>query len=104
MFGSMMPVDTTIQPNQLMRQGMGILQSAQAAQRQPGGQGLLQRLLNPQAQPTNLAAPGAPPNGGGGPMQMGMLAKLFPALAGGQQQAPMRPQGDPAGALGPGPY
>lgn len=108
-FGSMMPMDTTIQPNQLMKQGMGILQQAQQRQ---GQQGLLQRLLNPQAPPTDLAAPGMPPNGGGGgsggnPMQMGMLAKLFPALAGQQppamptqQPAPVMPQGDPTGGLG----
>lgn len=68
--------------------------------------GLLQRLLNPPGPaagaPTNLAVPGMPPNGGAapGPMQMGLLAKLFPALGGGQPQAPAMPQGDPTGGLG----
>lgn len=91
----MMPMDTTFQPNRLMQQGMGILNMARGQrQPQPGAQGgLLQRLLTPPAQPTDLAAPGMPSN----PMQMGMLSRLFPALA---QQQPMIPQGNPTGGLG----
>lgn len=84
-----------MQPNQMMKMGMAAMQQARGMQR-PGGQppqGLLQRLLNPTAPPTDLAAPGMAPNAD--PSQMGMLAKLFPALAGGGMaqggQMPMAP-------------
>jgi hypothetical protein len=105
-FGSMapMPIPAMSNENPLLKQGMALMQQAQAAQRQPanappgGGapQGLLQRLLNPAAPagaPTDLAAPGMPPGGtpapaGGGPLQMGLLAKLLPQLMGAAGGAP----------------
>lgn len=98
-----MPIPSMQPNNQMMQLGMQAMQQARAMQR-PGQppQGLLQRLLNPAAPaPTDLAAPGLPPNAGipgpgGNAMQMGMLAKLFPGLAGGQQAQPM-------GGMAPGP-
>lgn len=101
-FGSLVPgmqpmPISQMQPNQMMKQGMQALQMARG--KSDGGQpqqGLLQRLLNPAAPPpTDLAAPGMSanigsiPGPGGNPMQMGLLAKLFPALMGGPQTQPM---------------
>lgn len=95
-FGSLVPgmmpmAMPQMKQNGLLQQGMAILNASRQPQRgaAPNGQpqpGMLQRFLNPQAPPTDLAAPGMPPNsvpGPGGPMQMGLLAKLFPQLMGG---------------------
>lgn len=97
-----MPVPQ-MQPNQMMKMGMAAIQQARGMQRpgQPGQQGLLQRLLNPTTPPTDLGAPGMAPNAD--PSQMGMLAKLFPALAGNSSMGGMMPQA-PQNILGSGPY
>lgn len=105
--GLMFPIDNSpMQPNQAIKMGLQAMQQARGMQRPTGPQpgqpldlaapgmlpnvapGMLQRLFS--QQPQAGAAPGG--------QQIGMLGRLFPALA--QQQQPVMPQGDPTAGLG----